>query len=133
MRADSWFAIGVVLSACGCGGRSRTEPKATRMIATVPPTPTQQEAEAIFASRCSVCHGPGGGNGLASVTLKPHPRDFWVASWQESVDDRHIDRAIQYGGAAIGISAAMPPNPDLTSKPDVVSALRAKVRSFVVR
>jgi hypothetical protein len=36
---------------------------------------------------------------------------------------------VQYGGAAVGKSAAMPSNPDLMSKPAVVAALREYVRN----
>ncbi len=89
------------------------------------------EATQIFATRCTPCHGPtGGGDGPASATLNPHPRNFHDAAWQASVTDGHIDQIIQFGGAAVGKSPAMPANPDLVGRDAVVTALRARVRSF---
>ena len=60
----------------------------------------------------------------------PHPRNFHDKAWHQSVTDEHIEKIIQYGGSAVGKSPAMPANPDLTSKPDVVAALRKKIRGF---
>ena len=62
--------------------------------------------------------------------LMPKPRNFQDAAWQKSVSDEHIEQIVQYGGAAVGKSPAMPANPDLTSKPEVVAALRAHVRAL---
>lgn len=88
------------------------------------------QAKEIFSTRCTPCHGPsGGGDGPASAGLTPPPRNFHDATWQGSVTDEHIETIIQYGGAAVGKSPAMPPNPDLADKP-VVKALREHVRSL---
>ena len=88
------------------------------------------EAQEIFASRCTPCHGPaGGGDGPASKGLTPPPRNFQDTSWQQSVTDDHIEKIISYGGAAVGKSAAMPPNPDLADKP-VIKALREHIRTL---
>jgi mono/diheme cytochrome c family protein len=89
------------------------------------------EATKIFTERCVTCHGPNGaGDGPASAGLTPKPRNFTLAEWQKSVTDEHIEQIIQYGGPAVGLSAAMPANPDLMSKPAVVTALRQHVRSL---
>jgi mono/diheme cytochrome c family protein len=89
------------------------------------------EATQIFATRCTPCHGPTGrGDGPASAGLTPKPRNFTDPKWQAAVTDEHIEKIVQYGGAAVGKSPAMPSNPDLTSKPEVVAALRAHVRSL---
>jgi hypothetical protein len=91
----------------------------------------QAEAEQLFSTRCTPCHGStGGGDGVASRGLTPPPRNFHDGAWQESVNDEHIERIIQFGGAAVGKSPGMPPNPDLTSKPEVVAALREHIRSL---
>lgn len=95
------------------------------------PEAAQQEAKQIFETRCTACHGPEGrGDGLASKGLTPPPRDFHNAEWQKSVTDAHIEQIIQFGGAAVGKSPAMPSNPDLMSKPAVVAALRERLRGF---
>lgn len=89
------------------------------------------EARQIFSTRCVTCHGAeGAGDGVASAGLTPPPRNLQDDGWQSSVSDEHIERIIQYGGAAVGKSPAMPANPDLTGKPEVVSALREHIRSL---
>lgn len=91
----------------------------------------QKEAQEIFSTRCMTCHGATGqGDGPASAGLTPRPRNFHDTAWQASASDQHIETIIQYGGAAVGKSPAMPPNPDLTSKPVVVTALRAHIRTL---
>ena len=133
--------------ACGPGDETAATPASsardpgtpteipTRDEAPPPTAPSvdvaQREAGEIFATRCATCHGPkGAGDGPAGVVLTPRPRDFRDPAWQASVSDEHIERIIVDGGVAVGKSPAMPPNPDLTSKPEVVAALRALVRSL---
>jgi len=94
-------------------------------------TAARQEAAQIFDTRCAACHGPAGrGDGAAAAALDPKPQNYHDMAWQKSVTDEEIARAIVYGGATVGKSPIMAPNPDLESKPDVVQALVDKVRSF---
>lgn len=89
-----------------------------------------KEAQDLFGTRCMPCHGPtGAGDGPASAGLTPKPRNFHDKEWQASVTDDHIEKIIQYGGAAVAKSPAMPPNPDLMDKP-VVKGLRAHIRNL---
>lgn len=89
------------------------------------------EAQQIFATRCSVCHGADGrGDGPGSAALDPKPRNYHDEEWQETVTDEEIRQAILYGGAAVGKSPSMVANPDLTSKPEVVAALTQIIRRF---
>jgi mono/diheme cytochrome c family protein len=93
--------------------------------------PARAEAKQIFSTRCTACHGPEGrGNGPASAGLTPKPANFHDLTWQGGVKDQHIEQIIQFGGAAVGKSPAMPGNPDLTGKPEVVAALREHIRSL---
>ena len=79
--------------------------------------------EKIFQSRCFVCHGRDGrGSGPASSGLAQKPQDLTDSSWQRSVTDDQIKTVIRAGGAIIGKSGAMPPNPDLTNE-DINSLL----------
>jgi mono/diheme cytochrome c family protein len=107
-------------------------PAAPAAIATNEPSAAARaEAKEIFASRCATCHGPEGmGNGPASAGLTPPPRNFHDPAFQARVTNEHVEQIIQYGGAGVGLSPAMPANPDLTSKPEVVAALREIIRSF---
>ena len=106
---------------------SNTSDLPPRAVATTP----EDEARQIFGSRCTPCHGAsGGGDGVAAVALNPRPRNFHDGAWQTSVTDAQIETAIRQGGAAVGKSAAMPPNPDLNDKPAVVAALRTMIRGW---
>lgn len=103
---------------------------APRAHAAESPAATK-EADEIFKTRCSTCHGTGGkGDGAAAAALNPKPRDMTDAGWQKSVTDEHIEKIILSGGPAVGKSPLMPANPDLNAKPDVVKALRHIVRDF---
>ena len=117
------LALAVVLSSCKKDAPAG--PKEDLPVAAV------SEAKEIFTNRCVTCHGQTGkGDGVAAVALNPKPRAFGDGAWQKSITDEHIEKIIVGGGAAVGKSALMPPNPDLQSKPMVVKALRAHVRSF---
>ena len=90
---------------------------------------SSSQASNIFQSRCAVCHGDDGrGDGPAASNMNPGPVNFHSQSWQASVTDAVIAKAIVNGGAAVGRSSAMAPNPDL--EPAVVSALVAKIRAM---
>ena len=98
---------------------------------TATPATPEAEARQIFAGRCAVCHGAtGGGDGAGAAALNPRPRNFHDPAWQAGVTDAQIENIIRVGGAAVGKSAAMPPNPDLASKPAVVTALRVMLRGL---
>ena len=100
-------------------------------VAAAPPADDAATAKELFANRCTPCHGPQGmGDGPASAGLTPKPRNFTDATWQGSVTDEHLEKIVLYGGAAVGKSPAMPPNPDLNGKEGVVKALRAHIRSL---
>ncbi len=91
----------------------------------------QAAADQIYGERCAACHGAdGNGKGPASASLKPPPANFQDKKWQQSVSDETIAKAIVEGGASLGLSNQMMPNPDLEDQPDVVKALVARVRSY---
>lgn len=93
--------------------------------------PVSGDAKEIFAQRCSTCHGQDGkGDGPAAAALNPKPQNYTSPEWQAKVTDDEIRKAIVEGGAAVGKSPLMPPNPDLASKPEVVNGLVAIVRGF---
>ena len=99
--------------------------------APVAPVDDKAAAEEVFATRCTPCHGAKGeGDGAASATLTPKPRNLTDPKWQSEVSDEHIEKIVLYGGAAVNKSPAMPANPDFDSKPGLVKALRAHIRSL---
>lgn len=94
-------------------------------------SPAAQEARQIYSTRCLMCHGKfGKGDGPAAASLNPKPRDWSDPAWQASVTDEHLAKVVVGGGAAVGKSMLMPPNPDLKQKPEVVTELVKLVRSF---
>lgn len=96
-----------------------------------PTAADKAEADKLFAQRCTPCHGTSGkGDGAAAAALNPKPRDYSDKAWQAATKDEMIAKAIVGGGPAVGMSALMPPNPDLASKPAVVQALVDKIRGF---
>jgi mono/diheme cytochrome c family protein len=122
----SFVLCASILFAAACGKSSAPASGGSAI-----PAAAIAEADTIFAQRCTPCHGPtGAGDGAASASLTPKPRNFHDPAWQSSVKDDHIQKIISYGGAAVGKSAAMPANPDLTAKTDVVAALTNKIRAF---
>lgn len=91
----------------------------------------REEATSIFSTRCTPCHGPtGSGDGPTAKTLSPPPRNFHDPAWQAGTTDAHIEQIVRFGGAAVGKSPGMPPNPDLVEKPEVVAALREHIRNL---
>jgi cytochrome c551/c552 len=89
------------------------------------------DPKAYFKMKCTVCHGENGmGDGPGGAALDPHPRNFTDATWQGQVKDEEIKKAILEGGASVGKSAAMPPNPDLKGKDEMINGLLKIVRGF---
>ena len=89
----------------------------------------QADGQRLFQTRCFVCHGRGGkGDGPSATGLAEKPQDLTDANWQRTTTDEVIRSVIQGGGAAIGKTGAMPPNPDLNQ--EQVLALTAYIRSL---
>ncbi len=89
------------------------------------------EVATLFAGRCAVCHGAeGGGDGPTAAALDPKPRAFTDAAWQASMTDEAIIKVVTEGGAAVGKSPLMPPNPDLAARPELMKALVSRIRAF---
>jgi mono/diheme cytochrome c family protein len=123
-----------LLLAAGCSkakpADGAPEPAAATAEAHGAVAPDVAKGKEIFAQRCVPCHGATGhGDGPASASLDPKPRNFADAAWQKQVTDEYIEKIVKLGGAAVGKSAAMPSNPDLTD-PSVVAGLRTVVRGF---
>lgn len=130
MRVSSLCAVLGLCAALSVG----CKPPPSNAVSSSAPAPSasaEDEARQIFAARCSPCHGAEGtGNGAAAAALTPRPRNFHDAAWQTAITDAQIEDIIRRGGAAVGKSPLMPPNPDLTDKPAVVAALRATIRGM---
>ena len=100
-------------------------------IASVSAGGADDQAKALLSDRCAICHGENGdGHGVASASLVPPPKDFHNPEWQKSVTDKTLATAIVQGGPAVGLSPAMPGNPDLVNSPDVVAAIVKQIRAW---
>jgi len=107
----------------GCQGASGSRARSSATAA--------EQAQQIFELRCTPCHGPRGeGDGPATASLTPRPRNFRSADWQKSVTDEYIEKIVMYGGPAVGKSPMMPANRDLIGKHEVVESMRAYVRKL---
>jgi cytochrome c553 len=119
-------------------GCSKKDEQPAPPTESTPPAPATadtataaEEARNTFNTLCSTCHGQSGkGDGIAAASLDPKPRNYTDKAWQASITDEQIKNTIVKGGAAVGKSALMPPNPQLESKPEVVNELVKIVRSF---
>ncbi len=124
----------LALGAAGCGGggdTGSTGGRGTESAKTMITAQDRTEARSLFATRCAACHGTdGSGNGPGAAGLNPKPRNYRDRAWQKVVGDEEIEKAIVYGGAAVGKSPQMVANPDLQAKPGVVAALRELIREF---
>ena len=116
----SALSLGVVALSCGGGGGAVTVSPAAKA-----------EAQAKFDTLCSTCHGKSGtGDGPNAAALNPKPRNYTDKGWQSQVDDEYLAKFIVEGGAKMGKSVFMPPNPDLAGKPEVVQGLIQIIRAF---
>jgi mono/diheme cytochrome c family protein len=140
-----WITCSVV--ALGLGACSKSEPAALPPNANpnapaapsapstntqpAPPPTVSNDPQDVFKTRCVMCHGETGhGDGPASVALNPKPRNYSDKEWQKTVTDDQIKKTITGGGASVGKSPLMPPQPDLASKPEVLDGLVKIIRAF---
>jgi mono/diheme cytochrome c family protein len=83
----------------------------------------------LYKTRCAQCHGEDGkANTPIAKALQPPPRDHSNGNYMNKLDDAHLAKVIKGGGTAVGKSAIMPPQADLTD--DQVANLIAYMRSL---
>lgn len=83
----------------------------------------------LYKARCAQCHGEDGkANTPIAKALQPPPRDHTDGNYMNKLDDTHLAKVIKGGGPAVGKSAVMPPQPDLTD--EQVANLIAYIRSL---
>jgi mono/diheme cytochrome c family protein len=88
-------------------------------------------AEAFFAKRCVECHGAtGGGDGRSADSFTPKLNNYNDPAWQASITDDQIKEIILRGGVRLGKSPAMPANPRLRERPEVLDGLVKLIRGF---
>lgn len=71
----------------------------------------------LFSQICTTCHGPEGhGDGPASATLDPKPRNLTDPGYMTQLNDRYLFELISRGGAAVGKSPLMPAQPTFSAQ-----------------
>lgn len=125
--------IGIGTPSCNKNGSADQQSQSgaeSTATAAAGPSPAA-EARKMFRTVCASCHGSDGkGDGPGAAALNPKPRNYTDVAWQGTVTDDQIKKTILMGGAAVGKSAAMPAQPQLNSKPEVVDELVKIVRGF---
>jgi mono/diheme cytochrome c family protein len=104
---------------------------ATLAMATVSARATDlTAAKKQYANMCAGCHGAtGGGNGAAAAALTPKPTNFTDCAAMGKVSDDTLFKATKDGGAAVGLSAMMPPQKASLNDAQIKDMV-AYIRSF---
>jgi cytochrome c553 len=139
------FLFAGILALGACGDKKDDDGAATKPAPAAPTAggaagqtapaaaakPPAEEAKQMFDTVCAACHGTSGkGDGPAAANLNPKPRDYSSGEWQQSVTDEEIATIIVKGGQGVGKSPLMPPQPQLTNKPEVVDEMVKLIRAF---
>lgn len=128
MSMTKTFVLGLcavaAIAVASCGGEAASDSSPQVSAAA------RKEARLLYDQLCWTCHGKSGRGDGPGSSIEPKPRDYTDKTWQASVTDEEIKRTITLGGAAVGKSPAMPAQPQLKSKPEVLQALVDIVRSF---
>lgn len=78
----------------------------------------------VYDTRCAMCHGPGGkGDGPASASLEPKPRDLSDAEYMSGITNEYMYKIIAEGGAAVDMSPAMPAHKGMLSEADIQNVI----------
>jgi mono/diheme cytochrome c family protein len=119
------LGLSLLLVAGGCS----KAPEQTAPLSSQENASARHDGESVFQTRCFVCHGrEGKGDGPAATGLGATVRDLTSQAWQESTSDETIRSVIRNGARAIGGSAAMAPNPDLSG--EQIGSLVQYIRSL---
>ncbi len=126
MSPSKFFILGPFAAALALGGVADAAAKKPKIDPAA-----QKEADSVYATVCTTCHGPAGkGDGPTAMVLNPKPANFTDPAFHKARTDEQLDKVILNGGASVGRSSMMPPNPSLKDKPEVLKALVAKLRGF---
>jgi mono/diheme cytochrome c family protein len=93
-------------------------PVSAEMLAAANPPAGDPIAEGkqIFMQTCTPCHGQEGkGDGPASASLDPKPRNLTDPAYMAPLNDRYLFELISRGGIAMGKSPMMPAQPGLAA------------------
>lgn len=114
------------ISVCPIGGNGMRRLLIPSLIFLVLITSSQflllagEEAPALFAELCTVCHGAGGkGDGPSAQGLEPKPADFTNCKAMAKDSDEVLFKMIKEGGQSVGRSTVMPAWRDSLGDPQI--------------
>src|SRR5690606_34316876 len=90
-----------------------------------------EKGKAVYQRACATCHGPGGeGDGPVAAGFPPNakPASFVSGTFKKVTDDDSIRALLKNGGASMGLSPLMAPQPALSE--EEVTNVIAFVRSL---
>ena len=126
----------IALALCAACGKNEEPPASSNASFNQESGPATKQppsaaARGYFEQTCALCHGlDGTGNGPAAVSLNPKPRNYTDPTWQASISDDEIKQIIVVGGAGVGKSNSMPPNPGLKNDTAMLDGLVKIIRGF---
>ena len=124
-------AVGLTAGGLALAPSSPTVPAVHADVRTPAPIAFADSGADLFAQNCVACHGAkGDGDGPAAPGLTPKPRKLSDKAIMSKISDDQILKILKAGGAATGKSPLMPPHGDLSSKPELLAAMREVVRGF---
>jgi cytochrome c5 len=126
------LTFAALTGACGKNAQEESGPgQSAAGSASEAHSEAQAEAQAFYTKRCVECHGAtGGGDGRSADTFTPKLNNYNDPAWQASITDDQIKEIIVRGGVRLGKSPAMPSNPRLKARPEVLDALVKIIRGF---
>jgi mono/diheme cytochrome c family protein len=132
MRSLRFIPILLAVAGLALWARSPATGADTKDAPARPPVDSLGMANAakIYKTNCELCHGKSGnGDGPGAAGLNPRPRKFTDPSQFKSKDDNGVFNVITKGGAATGLSPAMPAWGS-TLKREQIWLMVAYVRAF---
>jgi mono/diheme cytochrome c family protein len=115
----------------GACGKNAQEESGAGQSAGGSASEAPSEAQAFYTKRCVECHGAtGGGDGRSADSFTPKLANYNDPAWQASITDDQIKQIILKGGVRLGKSPAMPSNPRLKERPEVLDGLVKIIRGF---
>lgn len=122
------FVVAVMATAACGGSESAPPPDPFAPVAHTVTAEVLASGQETYTLNCAPCHGPlGKGDGPASATLNPKPRDHSSGEYMDELTDQQIADTVKMGGAMSGYPN-MPSHPHIGG--DDMVALVAFVRTL---
>ena len=113
------------LVGAACSGESEPPPDPNAPVTHAIDEGLLTRGQEVYTMNCAPCHGPTGkGDGPASATLNPKPRDHSSAEYMDTLTDQKIADTVRMGGIISGY-------PNMPSSPHIVGDDMVALVAFV--